>query len=136
MFWFISTIIILYLYLLLVHLENKKLNKSIDKNSINKKIFELLNIYTRQCIRWTFASTQDKNPIIAVLHADYGNAYLMVIKDYLEYFEISLEIFEKITGNKLKDLENRVIKNQDNALKNLIKTKEIKIENGILSKGF
>jgi hypothetical protein len=133
MFWFISTIIILYLYLLLVQIANrqKPINQPLVSNyNLNQpsKVYQLLKIYTRQCLRWSYASTQDKNPVIALLHADYGNAYLMVIKDYLQYFEISFETFEKVTELKLKDLESYILKNQDIALKKLVSTKEISID--------
>jgi hypothetical protein len=133
MFWFLSTIIILYLYLLLVQIANrqKPINQPLPLNDLlykSPKVYQLLKIYTRQCIRWSYASTQDKNPVIALLHADYGNAYLMVIKDYVQYFEISFETFEKVTELKLKELEIYILKNQDIALKKLVATKEISID--------
>lgn len=31
--------------------------------------------------RWSTAATQDENPVIAVLHANYGVGYMMVLKD-------------------------------------------------------
>ena len=44
-------------------------------------ISRIINILTRQTARWSSASNQDKSPLVAVLHANYGMGYLMALKD-------------------------------------------------------
>lgn len=52
---------------------------TINKNSdgFNNRIKTLL----RQTARWSVAAMQDKNPLIAVLHANYGTGYLGALRD-------------------------------------------------------
>src|SRR5207237_6958 len=42
---------------------------------------EKVQILTRQAARWSTAASQDNNPLIAVLHANYGAGYLWAIHD-------------------------------------------------------
>ena len=42
----------------------------------NEYIVKVVKSLLRQSARWTVAARQDKNPLIAVLHANYGAAYL------------------------------------------------------------
>lgn len=44
----------------------------------------------RQVARWSTAGKQDKNSMIAVLHANYGAGYLWALKDI-----IKMDIIEK-----------------------------------------
>ncbi len=41
----------------------------------------ILEILVRQASRWATAAAQDKNPMIAVLHANYGAAYIWALSD-------------------------------------------------------
>ena len=50
----------------------------IDSNSIVNKV---INVLVRQASRWATAAKQDKNSMIAVLHANYGAGYLWALKD-------------------------------------------------------
>jgi hypothetical protein len=79
-------------------------------------IDEKIKILTRQASRWTIASEQDKEPIIAVLHANYGAGYLLAIKDIIE-----TDKFKIITGLDFTEFEKNIVNVQDKATKNLIK---------------
>ena len=48
---------------------------------------------TRQAARWSVAALQDENPIISILHANYGAGYLWAIKDI-----VTTDKFNEITG--------------------------------------
>ena len=72
----------------------------------------------RQSSRWSLAAKQDKTPLIAVLHANYGAAYLWAIKDIFSEKEI-----EDILGSKEMRLkfEKEIISIQDKVTKEAIK---------------
>lgn len=116
MFWFLITIILLFLLIL-------TRRKYVKPETIyyEERIVTLLKIYIRQTVRWAYASEQDSNPLVAVLHANYANSYLMVLKDYMENFNISRELFTKLTKTNLLDLEKRVLRIQDSALRSLLR---------------
>ena len=40
-----------------------------------------IRVLVRQCARWATAASQDENPMIAVLHANYGAGYLWALSD-------------------------------------------------------
>ena len=71
----------------------------------------------RQISRWSAASRQDLNVLVAVLHANYGAAYLF---NMLELF--SQKEIEEVLGSeqKRKDFETEIIKIQDEATKKAI----------------
>lgn len=73
-------------------------------------------ILLRQAARWSLASIQDKNPFIAVLHANYAAGYLWALKDIYTDMEI-----EKYTGIDMKDFISLIVKNQDIVSKRLVK---------------
>ena len=131
MFWFLISIILIFLLVL-----SRRNYKSQEAIYYEERILTLLKIYIRQTVRWAYASQQDSNPLVAILHSNYANGYLMVLKDYLENFNISRELFYKLTNTNLLQLEKKVLKIQDRALRNLLKhTKKcIKVDkNNILS---
>jgi len=49
--------------------------------SSNSNTNEGIKKLFHQMARWSTASTQDKNPVVAVLHANYGVGYMMAMKD-------------------------------------------------------
>ena len=51
-----------------------------NKNE-NYRVNDIIKTLVRQSARWTTAARQDNNPFIAVLHANYGAAYLWALKD-------------------------------------------------------
>ena len=71
---------------------------------------------TRQCARWLIAAQQDKSPLIATLHLQYGMGYLWAIKDI-----VSIKEFKDATGLDLIKLENHATKIQDAISKKMIK---------------
>jgi hypothetical protein len=78
-----------------------------------KNIFKKL---LRQSARWSTASVQDKNAMIAVLHANYGAGYLWALRDIATNDQI-----KKATGIDILTFENEIVKIQDKATKNMIK---------------
>ena len=65
---FIIVLIILYLLLS-------------AKGSYKQPSADTINTLLRQAARWTTAAQQDNNPMVAVLHANYGAAYVWALKD-------------------------------------------------------
>jgi hypothetical protein len=70
----------------------------------------------RQSARYVVASLQDESEVIRVLHANYAMGYLLAIKDVTTDVD-----FERITGERLADFEDKVVAAQDVATKLLIK---------------
>lgn len=70
----------------------------------------------RQSARYVVASLQDESEVIRVLHANYAMGYLLAIKDVTTDVD-----FERITGERLVDFEDKVVAAQDVATKLLIK---------------
>jgi len=76
-----------------------------------RKKYELDNaieILYRQCARWLVAAEQDKSPLIATLHAQYGIGYLSAIKELATHQE-----FKRATGTNLDEFEQKAKAIQD-----------------------
>ena len=125
MFWFLITIILLFLLIL-----SRK--KDSIANPLEERILTLLKIYIKQMVRWGYASSQDSNPLIAIIHANYAVSYLMIIKDYMMNFNISRELFYKLTKTNFYELEQKILNIQDRSLRKLFKIDK----NNILSRMF
>ena len=69
-----------------------------------------LEILIRQAARWSTAATQDEHPFIAVLHANYGVAYALALRQLASDQEIVAK-----TGVNPWELEHQVIAIQDDA---------------------
>lgn len=80
-------------------------------NSDNDKIIQKLS---RQAARWSVAAEQDENPMIAVLHANYGAGYLWALKDVATTTEI-----ERVIGTTFQKFEEKIVAVQDKVVKNL-----------------
>lgn len=91
-------------------------NNNKKKNNTEKQIEFAAQKLVRQAARWSTAAKQDKNSMIAVLHANYGAGYLWALKDI-----IKMDIIEKKTGIDMMKFENEIIKIQDEATKNMAK---------------
>jgi hypothetical protein len=76
---------------------------------------EKVRILTRQAARWSTAATQDENPLIAVLHANYGAGYLWAINDI-----VTSEQFNQMTGYDYTRFRDEITKIQDMATKKMI----------------
>lgn len=80
---------------------NKKNNDSTRTKDIQALI--------RQAARWTVASQQDKSPMIAVLHANYGAGYLQALETIATENEIN-------QFTDLRKLRLQVYSTQDKAV--------------------
>lgn len=79
-----------------------------DKKAIVKTLI-------RQSARWSTAAEQDQNSMIAVLHANYGAAYLWAVNDIATSSEI-----EQMTGINYAKFMSNITNIQDKATKNMI----------------
>lgn len=89
---------------------NPALNPSPDLNTIETAVKTL----TRQAARWSTAAKQDQNPLIAVLHANYGAGYLWAINDIVTSAQ-----FNSITGLDYTKFRDEIVKIQDDATKKM-----------------
>ena len=105
--------IILGMILMYFLINNNNNNK---KNNKEKQIKFVAKKLVRQAARWSTAAKQDKNSMIAVLHANYGAGYLWALKDI-----INTDIIEKNTGIDMMKFEDEIVKIQDNVTKNMAK---------------
>jgi hypothetical protein len=85
----------------------------IDDDPERKKTLQTL---VRQAARWSTAAKQDDNSMIAVLHANYGAAYLWALQDIASSQEI-----EQATGIDLKKFKQEILKVQDGATQRMAK---------------
>ncbi len=83
------------------------------KNKTNFKE-NAIKTLIRQAARWTTASLQDENAMIAVLHANYGAGYLWALQDIADSQEI-----EKIGKIDLQKFKNSIVSAQDSATKRM-----------------
>jgi hypothetical protein len=70
----------------------------------------------RGSARWSLASKQDSSPLVAVLHANYGCAYLWALKDVFNDYEI-----KSATGIDVIEFQNKITDIQDTATKRMVK---------------
>jgi hypothetical protein len=76
----------------------------------------IINILVRQAARWSTAATQDKNALIATLHANYGAAYLWALKAVATDSQII-----NATNINPQKFEQAIVSAQDNSTKKMIK---------------
>ena len=103
--YFIFGILLTYF---LIEVKNKCFIKNDSKEQLNNIIRKL----TRQAARWSTAAKQDKSPLIAVLHSNYGAGYLWALKDIATTEEI-----ESATGIDYLKFEAQIVKAMDAASK-------------------
>lgn len=103
--------IIIFLIIGLFFFYHNDLNTSCDT-----KLDNIIKKLIRQSSRFAVASYQDKNPLIAVLHGNYGAGYLWSLKDIA-----TTEQIKKATGIDFLEFENKIIEIQDIATKRLAK---------------
>jgi len=72
----------------------------------------------RGSARWSIASKQDKSPLIAVLHGNYGAAYLWALKEVFNDNEIYLAMGKDFD---IIDFQKRVTDIQDFSTKRMVK---------------
>jgi hypothetical protein len=78
-----------------------------SKPKVNDKT-EIIKTLVRQASRWSTAAIQDENPLIAILHANYGAGYLWALKDIATDNEI-----EKAMNIDIIKFRDEIIKIQD-----------------------
>lgn len=103
----------IFLIILLLYLTTSPQTYRKDVN-INKTKIMSIRILARQASRWATAAKQDENAMIAVLHANYGAAYLWALKDIATDNEI-----EQVIGIDVLQFRNAIIKIQDDATKKM-----------------
>ena len=86
-----------------------------DTEKDNKNMDEEIKTLVRQAARWSSAAKQDENPMIAVLHSNYGAGFLWALKDIATQEQI-----EKATGIELLKFEKEITSVQDSAIKKMV----------------
>ena len=92
----------LFIHLILIYCAMRK-----SKN-LSATLTEHVKILTRQCARWMTAAIQDKNPLIALLHGQYGLGYFYAIQDIA-----SPDQFEQITQLNWSEFKREILAVQD-----------------------
>jgi hypothetical protein len=87
-----------------------------DTKLLKKKLAHIISRIMRGSARWALASKQDKSPLVAVLHANYGCAYLWALKDVFNDYEI-----KSATGIDVVEFQNKITDIQDTATKRMTK---------------
>lgn len=77
---------------------------------------DIIRTLLRQSARWSTAAAQDENPMIAVLHANYGAGYLYALKDIATPEEIV-----NATGVDISKYKKAIVDAQDMATVSAIK---------------
>lgn len=72
----------------------------------------IIKTLVRQTARWSSAALQDKSPLIAVLHANYGVAYLWALKDIAtsEQIKQATNVDQLEFEKKITDIQDKVTK--------------------------
>lgn len=117
------TTTVLLILLIIVALSSYRKPNIVSEPEIVKKIFH-------QMSRWSTASTQDENPIVKVLHANYGVGFMMALQSIT-----SDEALERILGvNNIRKLFSEVESIQHKATVELVKKCPIVAPSTILAK--
>ena len=85
------------------------------QNDTKDMLDGIIKKLVRQGARWSTAAEQDKNPLIAVLHANYGAGYLWALKDVATDKQIY-----SATGIDVKKYESVIIRIQDEATRKAV----------------
>lgn len=109
MYEIILILIIIIFILVYVIIKNPK-----KKTKDNKK--NMINTLVRQASRWSMAAKQDKSPMIALLHANYGAGYLWALKDIFTDQEI-----QQATGMNVLEFRDEIVDIQDHVTMEIIK---------------
>ena len=114
-----------------MYIINQIINSCWISNDSKRLHNEMINILVRQTARWATAASQDDNPVIAVLHANYAAGYLWALKDIATDEEI-----QNASNIQMKKFQKNIVDTQDKANKNLVKLcpNFIKTDNPYLAK--
>ena len=105
--WFVMFIFVVITVMLIYH--------DYRQPSVDKR--EIIRVLVRQATRWTLAAKQDKELIIAVLHANYGAGYLWALRDIATDDEI-----QQSTNVDILRLRDEIISVQDSVTRRLMNT--------------
>ena len=83
---------------------------------VSQSLNRVIQVLSRQAARWTTAAEQDENPMIAVLHANYGAGYLWALKDIASDQQINIA-----TGIDMKQFISHIVTVQDKVTKRMAK---------------
>ena len=75
----------------------------------------IIQVLVRSTARWSLASLQDKSPLVAVLHANYGTGYLWALREVFTDTQI-----QDATGVNIIKFEKQITQIQDRATKMLM----------------
>ena len=98
-----------------MYIINQIVNRCWISNDTKRYHNEIIQKLVRQTARWSTAASQDKNPVIAVLHANYGTGYLWALKDIATKEEI-----ENATNIDMDKFQKNVVDTQDKVNQNLV----------------
>lgn len=90
-----------------------------DRCLIQNESAQVIQTLIRQTARWSNAALQDKSPIIALLHSNYGAGYLWALTDAFTTDQI--KVSSQMSESEYRDFRNKVVSIQDNATKKLAK---------------
>ena len=85
------------------------------RDSKKELINTIIKTLVRGCSRWSSASLQDKSPIVAVLHGNYGAGYLWALRDIFTDEQI-----KDATGLNVVEFQRKITDIQDKATKQLV----------------
>jgi hypothetical protein len=105
-----------YISILLLIFGYFTFSKLCKDDTKQKKLAHIISRIMRGSARWALASKQDKSPLVAVLHANYGCAYLWALKDVFNDYEI-----KSATGIDVVEFQNKITDIQDTATKRMTK---------------
>lgn len=112
----ISTILSFFLGIFTIYILTEVKNNCWISNDVKQFQKIIIQKLVRQTARWSTAATQDENPLIAVLHANYGTGFLWALKDIATNSQI-----ESATDINMEKFENKIIAIQDATTKKLAK---------------
>jgi hypothetical protein len=119
--WYLFSIfiiaIILALYLSYQTKSDRTNERFTTKEDLSSCKNDTIKTLVRQAARWSIAANQDENAMIAVLHANYGAAYLWALRDIATDVEI-----KNATGIDIIRFRDEITAAQDKATKRMIAT--------------
>mgnify|MGYP001336823216 FL=1 len=126
-----SIIIGILIGLVSMYILNEILTKCWISNDTKRFHNKLINKLVRQTARWGTAASQDDNPVIAVLHANYAAGYLWALKDIATKEEI-----ESTANINMNKFQKNIVDTQDKTNKILVKLcpNFVKTDNPYLAK--
>jgi hypothetical protein len=93
-----------------------KANDASDASEANDAKTNAIKSILRGSSRYALASLQDRSPMIALLHANYGAGYFWAMRDAFNSTDI-----ENATGIKILDYEKKITDIQDASTKEVVK---------------